>query len=260
MPFIGAGDGNEPIRRVLGNEDLYNGFLGATAVLLALVHREATGEGQYVESPQLHSSLFVRSEFAVSGGGVPVRGHQLDADQMGLSPLYRFYRTNDGWVIIAVVGGKKFESLLRALDVPELLDDARFVDRATRDEHAGELTDELQARFATLTSAEAFARLDGAGVPIEIPSDHPLMPEILWEEWATESGRVVEHHHPEYGWCREVAVTVRMSDTPVKFRGPSASLGEHTREILDELGYDEDTIDTMMAGICRTKSAVAAAK
>lgn len=114
LPFIGAGDGNEPIRRVLGNEDLYNGFLGATAVLLALVHREATGEGQYVESPQLHSSLFVRSEFAVSGGGVPVRGHQLDADQMGLSPLYRFYRTNDGWVIIAVVGGKKFESLLRA--------------------------------------------------------------------------------------------------------------------------------------------------
>lgn len=257
LPFIGAGEGNEPIRRVLGNEDLYNGFLGATAVLLALAHRAATGEGQYVESPQLHSSLFVRSEFAVSESGEPVRGHQLDAQQMGLSPLYRFYRTSDGWVIIAVVGDVKFAALATALNAPELLADERFANAAARARHAGELAEVLESRFAALDTATAFGALDKAGVPIEIPSEHPLMPEILWEEWATESGRVVEHHHPEYGWCREVGVTVRLSDTPARFRGPSASLGQHTREILAELGYADDVIEDMMAGVCRTKTPVA---
>ncbi len=260
LPFIGAGEGNEPIRRVLGNEDLYNGFLGATAVLLALAHREATGEGQYVESPQLHSSLFVRSEFGVAADGTPVRGHTLDADQMGVSPLYRFYRTaGDGWVIIAVQGQWKFDALARALDAPELTVDPRFATEAARTAHAGELAGVLEERFARMSAQEAFRRLDDAGVPVEIPFEHPLMPEILWEEWAAESGRVVEHHHPEYGWCREVAVTVRLSDTPVRFRGPSASLGQHTREILTELGYDEATIDQMETGVCRTAMPVSSA-
>ena len=257
LPFIGAGEGNRPIRRVLGNEDLYNGFLGATAVLLALVHRTFTGEGQYVESPQLHSSLFVRSEFAVGADGEPVRGHQLDATQSGLSPLYRLYRTADGWVMIAVFGDSKFIALTDALRSGDLATDPRFRDRAARAAHAAELTAELEQRFATLDTATAFDLLDKAGVPVEIPSDHPVMPELLWEEWATESGRVVEHHHPEYGWCREIAVTLRLSGTPATFRGPSAGLGEHTREILSEIGYSDQQIDDMLDTVCRTRHVTA---
>ncbi|UGQ11599.1 CoA transferase [Yinghuangia sp. ASG 101] len=251
LNFAGAGEGNPPVRRVMGNEDQYNGLLGAVSVLLALTHRDNTGEGQYVESPQLHSSLFVRSELAVDGAGQPVPGLVLDADQNGFSPLYRLYRTSDGWVVIAVFGDAHFTSLVRALGRPELAADERFRDDAARLAHAAELAAELEPRFASLTEQEAFDRLDAEGVPVEIPRDAPVMPELLWEEWATDSGRVVEHHHPEYGWSREVGTTIHLSETPAVFRGPSPALGQHTREVLAELGYPAGEIEALMGTVCK---------
>ena len=82
--YESAGRGNPPSRRTIGNEDLYNGFAGAVAVLLALQHRGATGRGQYVENPQLHSSLFVISEQCTDAAGRPRPGLELDADQAGV--------------------------------------------------------------------------------------------------------------------------------------------------------------------------------
>src|SRR5699024_9225679 len=100
LNYEGAGAGNPPIRRVIGNEDLYNGFLGAVATLMAIVNREAGGGGQYVESPQLHSSLFVLSQHGAGPDGELVPAHTLNADQTGWSPLHRLYRTADGWIAV----------------------------------------------------------------------------------------------------------------------------------------------------------------
>lgn len=257
LNFEGAGKGNAPIRRVIGNEDLYNGFLGAVAVLLALHHRLNTGQAQYVESPQLHSSLFVIGEHSATTDGQAVPAHELDADQTGWSPLYRLYRTSDGWIVIAVVGDAAFGRLADALEVPDLAADPRFATSATRTENADALTEVLTARFAELDSAGAFKLLDENRVPAEIPLDAPIMPELLWEEWALESQRVVEHHHPEYGWCREVGMVVHLSDTPGRFKGGSPRLGEHSAQILAELGYTADEVDALMASVCALPAATA---
>lgn len=257
LNFEGAGEGNPPIRRVIGNEDLYNGFLGAVTVLLALHHRANTGAGQYVESPQLHSSLFVISEHCATVDGAAVPAHRLDTEQMGLSPLYRLYRTIDGWIAIAVFGDAAFARLTSALNLGDLAADPRFATTVGRATHADALAERLTERFTELTSADAFEVLDGNKVPAEIPLDYPIMPELLWEEWALDSQRVVEHHHPEYGWSREVGMVIHLSDTPGRFKGGSPRLGEHSAEILSEIGYSADEITALMATVCALPAAAA---
>ena len=237
----GGGAGNPPARRVLGNEDYYNGFLSAAAVLMALHHRDGTGEGQYLECPQLHSGLFATSHECQGPDGTVVPGLVLDRDQTGWGPLYRLYRTADGWICIAVVGEAAFTRMCAALD-------AEQVSTMAGDELAAALTDV----FAALSTDDAFARLDGAGVPCEVPLDSPFMPDLLWEEWAVESGRVFEHHHPTLGWIREFGHTIHLSATPGPNRGPGPLHGQHNEEILAELGYSPERIGELLESVCRS--------
>ena len=251
MLYIGAGDGNPPVRRVLGNEDLYNGFLGAVSVLMAIVYRDATGEGQYVESPHLHSSLLMRSEQCADAQGRPRAGLQLDADQAGWGPLYRLYRTADGWIVLACVGQRAFERLAGALGRSDLAGDARFATDADRRTHGDELVAELATAFGAVTSADAFARLDAVDVACEIPVDVPYLDDFLWDPWAEDTGRVFAHQHPEHGYIREMGNNVRLSATPLVNKGPSVPLGQHTRDLLTELGYEPAEIDRLVEGVCR---------
>ncbi|HTZ30455.1 MAG TPA: CoA transferase, partial [Streptosporangiaceae bacterium] len=249
--YEGAGAGNPPVRRVLGNEDLYNGMAGAVAVLMAVQHRTRTGRGQYLENPQLHSSLFVVGEHATDAERRPLPAHELDADQTGWSPLYRLYRTSDGWICLACFGDRAFGRLCEALGLPDVPADARFASQAARDANVGELAELLAGRFAQLSTENAQAVLDEHRVPAETPLDDPLMPEFLWEEWALEDQRVFEHHHAEHGWIREVGLVVRLSDTPGLNKGTSPRLGQHSAEILAELGYDDEEQAALLTGVVR---------
>jgi crotonobetainyl-CoA:carnitine CoA-transferase CaiB-like acyl-CoA transferase len=256
--YEGAGVGNPPVRRVLGNEDLYNGLAGAVAILMAVQHRNRTGMGQYLENPQLHSSLFVVGEHATDANGGALLAHELDADQTGWSPLYRLYRTNDGWICLACVGDAAFGRLAEALAQPALATDPRFATNADRAANSGALAELLTAAFATLTSVQAQTALDEHRVPAETPLDYPLMPEFLWEEWAVDEQRVFEHHHAEHGWIREVGMVVRLSDTPGLNKGTSPRLGQHSAEILGELGYDDSERTALLAGTVRAAAEDAA--
>jgi crotonobetainyl-CoA:carnitine CoA-transferase CaiB-like acyl-CoA transferase len=249
--YEGAGTGNPPVRRVLGNEDLYNGMAGAVAVLMAVQHRTRTGRGQYLENPQLHSSLFVVGEHATDAEREPLPAHELDADQTGWSPLYRLYRTSDGWICLACFGDRAFGRLCAALGLPDAASDPRFASQQARDANAGELAELLAGTFAQLSTENAQAVLDEHQVPAEAPAADPVMPELLWEEWALDDQRVFEHHHPEHGWIREVGLVVRLSDTPGLNKGTSPRLGQHSAEILAELGYDDEEQAALLTGVVR---------
>jgi len=93
--------------------------------------------------------------------------------------------------------------------------------------------------------------LDEHRVPAETPAGDPVMPELLWEEWALDDQRVFEHHHPEHGWIREVGLVVRLSDTPGLNKGTSPLLGQHSAEILAELGYDDAEQAALLTGVVR---------
>jgi crotonobetainyl-CoA:carnitine CoA-transferase CaiB-like acyl-CoA transferase len=250
--YEAAGEGNPPVRRAIGNEDLYNGFVGAIAVLLGLQHRAATGQGQYIENPQLHSSLFVITEQCTDADGQPLPGLQMDSEQMGYDPLYRLYRTSDGWICVAAVGQSAFERLCAALQITPDESISRQEGRASDPAAVVAL---LSERFAALTSQEAFDALEANRVPCEIPLDYPYLPEFLWEEWALDSERVFEHHHPEHGWVREVGLVVRLSETPGLHKGTSVRLGYNTVEILEELGYEPEQISALLERVCVSPAA-----
>jgi crotonobetainyl-CoA:carnitine CoA-transferase CaiB-like acyl-CoA transferase len=169
--------------------------------------------------------------------------------------LYRLYATGDGWLCVACVGRRARAALVQALggDLDVEVDGDGGADSGDDDGNVGaaELGRALGERLSTMTSDEAFAWLAEAGVPCEIALDYPLMPELLWDEWLLDHNRVLEQQHPLWGYVREIGELIHTTDPPPVRRGTGPLLGEHTREILVELGYDDDAITTFDAdGVC----------
>lgn len=245
--YEGGGAGNPPTRGVFGNEDYNNGFFGAIGVLMAIESRYRTGKGDYLECPQLHSSLFTTSEHFLDADRRPVYGMRLDKEQMGFNALDRLYRTKDGKLLcIACRGDARFAALARAIDRPELVDDPRFGDPRARSENDAELAAILVPFFAGLDASEAFARLDAAGAACEIARDVSWFDTFFWEDWTEKTGRVIEDRNSIYGHVRMIGLLNRLSRTPGIRKGSAPRLGEHTRAILEELGYSPDRIRTLI--------------
>jgi crotonobetainyl-CoA:carnitine CoA-transferase CaiB-like acyl-CoA transferase len=99
-----------------------------------------------------------------------------------------------------------------------------------------------------MTADGAVALLDQHRVPVEVARAEPGMRDFFWEQWALDSGRVFEHHHREYGWIREVGLTIRLSETPGVDKGPAPLFAEHTRAVLAELGYSTERIAALVDG------------
>ncbi|OCC23513.1 formyl-CoA transferase [Croceicoccus estronivorus] len=245
--YEGGGEGNTPNRSVFGNEDYNNGFLGAAAVLMALENRSRRGGGaEYLECPQLHSSLWTTSEHFLDSEMKPVYGMRLDKQQQGFNALDRIYRTSDGWICICCRSDRRFAALCHAIGQPSLAEDPAFADARARSGRDGELKAMLDDWFAARSSADAFAALDAAGAPAEIVCETAWIDEALWEDWALKTGRVLENFDSMYGHVRQVGLFNWLSKTPGRAAGSAPRLGEHTRAILKEAGYDDAAIDGLI--------------
>ena len=246
-----AGAANVPVAPV-GNEDNGNGLLGATAILMALYHRKRTGEGQYLEHPQLNATLLMAMHLMRRADGSVAGSVGLDHDRRGGDPLDRLYRTADGWICLSARTDDEFARLAGVEGLECLASDARFADTAARSEHRGALGDAIAQVVGTATTRSWVDAFEAAGVAAEVPTGPEGPGRFFDDPEHQRDGRVEEYEHPRWGRTRDVAVMVRLSDAKSRPGRPAPEIGQHTREILGEFGYSADEItDLYDSGIVR---------
>ncbi|MEE9286118.1 MAG: CoA transferase [Dehalococcoidia bacterium] len=243
-----GGEGNPPVWYRFGMCDTGNAFQSVIGVLLALYYREKTGKGQFVDTNLLNCGVYYNSDVYIGPDG-PFQRPRLDSSQTGLGPLYRLYQTADGWVAIACFNEGQWQALCRAIGRPQMAGDQRFASPQARGDHAKQLASLLEAAFAGKTAQEWFDALDAAGVPCEI-SDPEAGQAWFTDPDNVKTGLVAEYRHPEYGTMRQFGHLIHFSETPGRIFGPPPLLGQHTREIMMEVGYAAEEMDRLkQAGV-----------
>jgi len=239
-------EGNAPLYYRFGMCDASNAMLSVVAVLAALYHRARTGDGQEMWTSLLDGgAVFSSDAFLVEG--TPWDRPHIDAQLMGLHPLYRLYRTqDDDWIVVAAVRDEHWRALCSALALPHLVDDERFATPQARNEHRTQLASLFEPAFLTKTAQFWTRTLDDAGVPNERPVDTHGGNLALFDADNVELGLVAEYDHPLFGNLRQFGELVQFSDTPGRIFGPPPLVGQHTREIMHELGYRDREIDALI--------------
>jgi crotonobetainyl-CoA:carnitine CoA-transferase CaiB-like acyl-CoA transferase len=245
-PMWTAGGRGKPPTASAINEDNLNGILGGIGLALGLLEHARTGDSQYVEMPQFNSMLLGTSEVVLDQDGELIFSFEVDAEQLGYGPLCRLYRTADGWLCVTIGRDREWDRLISIPALSEIAADRRFGDAAGRAEHHHAIAAALEQAFAAMTTDAAFTALDGAGVPCEIPSGPALGP-YLADRQNLAAGRLVDYEHPTFGKVRDLGPLIRFSDNTVGVQRPSPLLGEHTTEIMHELGYCDDQIVDLLA-------------
>ena len=246
MSITGApdGDGGRPTKVGVAISDVVTGLFGAVSVLAGLVGRaRTTAPGQRIDVSLLESTLAIlvnQAQNAFVSGNAPGR---LGNAHPNLVP-YETFRTADGDLAVAVGSERQWPRLCDALGLADLAADPRFATNGDRVDHRAELRPMLAERFLARPTGEWLAALDAAGIPAGAIND---IPAAFASPQAQARGMTVEVEHPVLGTVRQVGIPFRLSATPATIRSAPPLLGEHTSEILAELGYAPAEIEALAA-------------
>ena len=229
-----TGTPDQPMRAAVPWVDCGTASLAALGTLAALMERGKTGRGQKVEGALLRTAVAFNNPTLLEQAIVqPNRVATLNRGQT--SAPSDLFRTKDGWIIAYAIGGPMYERWAKLMGEPEWLTDPRFKDDLTRGDHGEIISKRMTEWTIARTTTEALAELEKARIPAG-PLYSPQ--QALEDEHIRAAGLLNDTDYPGIARPAPLAPTpVDLSDTPGRFRRRAPRLGEHTDEILGELGY-----------------------
>lgn len=223
--------------------DKITAFIAAQAITAALLARKDTGTGQHLDISMLHASL----AFLWPDG--MMHHTLLDDDAIDMAPMSEYYqtlKTRDGFIALAGMKDENWGALCNIIGREDLATDPRFSDAVSRLMNMKELMAEFANTSVEKDSVTVLEELGDVGVPCApcvSQQDLPHHPQVK------AIGAIEEHSHPLLGSLRMVSPPVQFGGTRSTLEGPSPSLGQHTHDILKELGWTNEAIrDLEIAG------------
>ena len=239
-----SGHPGEPMKAYVPWVDFGTAGLAAFGTVAALYERQKTGCGQHVEGSLLQTALSV-SNAALIEQRVRKLDRVATANRSQIAGPSDAFRTKDGWVLAQVIGKPLFARFAALVGEPELLDDPRFADDDARGTNGAELSARMARWCAQRTTQDVLTALERA----QIPAGPIYSPEqALGDPHVRGAGLLRDVDYPGLPTPAPISETpVRFSRTPAGARSRAPLLGEHTDELLRELGYDAAAIAALRA-------------
>ncbi|MEY3224904.1 MAG: hypothetical protein RL565_1094 [Pseudomonadota bacterium] len=242
MSVTGEADdfpGASPQKAGVAIADIFTGMYASTAILAAVVHRDQTGQGQYIDMALLDTQIAVMANVSsayLCSDKVPRRWGNA-------SPIivpYQTFPTSDGWMIVAVGNDGQFKHFVTAGGEAHLAENPLYVNNPLRVENRKSLISLLEVMTRRKTKAEWISLLEAANVPCGPINNFE---EVFDNEQVKARGVQIDVPHPTAGNMKLVGSPMRLSETPVEVRMAPPTLGQHTHEILKErLSLDTQAI------------------
>ncbi|MFN4351939.1 MAG: CaiB/BaiF CoA transferase family protein [Hylemonella sp.] len=235
--------GDGPMRVGIPIADLCAGIFAAQGILVALLEREASGKGQFLHTSLLESMVYMmdfQTSRVLIDGEVPTQAGNYHPTSIPTG----VYKARDGWMNIAVFGSKIWERFCDILGAPEWVTDSRYHDKMGRSVNRDSLNEEINRRLAAQDRAYWVQRFNEGGVGSRQMNNFQ---EVFEEPQIQHLGMVKEVISAHHGAQRLVGQPVQLERTPSTIARAAPKRGEHSAEILHELGLADDEMKRLKA-------------
>ncbi len=227
-----------PVRDIVPFEDFGTALSGAFGAMAALFERQASGKGQLVDVSLLSTGITVMQTLLIERAMTGIVREQQGNTGFHAAPADT-YKTKDGWLLVSVIGNPMFRRWARLVERPDLIDDPRLADDISRGNNFAVINEVMGAWCASRTNDECIAALEEARVPCGPVYE---VDQTLNDPQVKARELLQPVNYPGIGDVPLPATPVRLSRTPGSIRHRAPLIGEHTDEIMRELGYSDADI------------------